>query len=61
MAISYIAIRSVDNILSCDDGNINSYQWLNSCINVLNCSYNCFVTQKQGFLFTFRQLEQNFP
>lgn len=46
MAISYIAIRSVDNIPSCDGGNINSYHWLNSRINVPNCWYNCFVAQK---------------
>jgi hypothetical protein len=46
MAISYIAIRSVDDIPSCDGGNINSYKWLNSCINVSNCWYNCFVAQK---------------
>jgi hypothetical protein len=43
--------RSVDDIPSCDGGNINSYQWLNSCINVSNCWYNCLLPRNMDFIY----------
>lgn len=34
LAIPYIAIRSVEDIRSCDGGNFNNYLWMNLCVNV---------------------------
>jgi hypothetical protein len=34
LATPYIAIRCMENIGSSDGKNINSYRWLNYCMNV---------------------------
>jgi hypothetical protein len=43
MAIPYIAIIIMQDIVLCDGSNINNYLWLNSCMNVQQLLLQVFV------------------
>ena len=43
LAIPYIAIRTMKNNGLCGGGNVNSYLWLNSCMNVGGTQWRCWL------------------
>jgi hypothetical protein len=60
-AIPSVAIKILEDIGSCDDRNINSYLWLNECMNVLLLLLQllCLLPINRNFYVLFKQREWN--